>query len=224
MSPRTAFMVGAPVAFGALLTQHPMAAGDFFDGVSDNVTPWLMVHLGGAVLFPAMALVVWLLIRDLSSRPATVARVALPIYAVFYGVFEAVMGIATGVLAHAGNDLEGAERQGLAEAINSIPTSPIVGESGVFSSVGSIAWWVAISAAILALKRAGASRASLVLLGIGGLMVFHSLLGPIALPALAAAAYLIERRRPSTRATQSFSNRPSGSSSARAAWKASHSG
>jgi hypothetical protein len=127
------------------------------------------------------------------------------------------MGIAAGVLANAGNDLDGAERQGLAEAINTIPTSPIVGESGVFCSVGSIAWWVAISAAIMALNLAGASRASLVLLGIGGLMVFHSLFGPNALPALAAAAYLLERRRPSTRAIQSFSNRPSGSSSARAA-------
>jgi drug/metabolite transporter (DMT)-like permease len=217
MSARTAFMVGAPLAFAALLTQHPVAPGDFFAGVSDNVTPWLIVHLGAAVLFPAMALVVWLLIRDLSSRPATVARIALPIFAVFYGVFEAVMGIAAGVLANAGKDLGGAERQGLAEAINTIPTSPIVGESGVFCSVGSIAWWVAISAAIMALKQAGASRASLVLLGIGGLMVFHSLFGPIALPALAAAAYLIERRRPSTRAIHSFSNRPSGSSSARAA-------
>ena len=80
------------VAFGALLTRHPMAPGDFFDGVSANVTPWPMVHLGGAILFPAMALVVWLLIRDLSSRPATVARVALPVYAVFHLVFEAVMG------------------------------------------------------------------------------------------------------------------------------------
>jgi drug/metabolite transporter (DMT)-like permease len=224
MSPRTAFMFGAPVAFGALLTQHPMADVDFFTGVSANVTPWLIVHLGGAVLFPAMALVVWLLIRDLSSRPATVARIALPVYAVFYGVFEAVMGIASGVLAHAGSDLEGAERQGLAEAVNSIPTSPIVGDPGLFVSVGTIAWWVAISGAIMALKRAGASRASLVLLGIGGLMVFYAVLGPIALPALGAAAYLIERRRPSTRESQSFSNRPSGSSSARAAWNASHSG
>ena len=224
MSPRTAFMVGAPVAFGALLTQHPMGTGDFFTAAAENATPWLAVHLAGAVLFPAMALVVWLLLRDVPGRAATVARVALPVYAVFYLVFEAVMGIAVGVLANAGQDFEGARRQGLAEAINTIPTSPIVGESGIFCAVGSIAWWVAVSAAIMALNRAGASRASLILLGIGGTMVFHSLLGPIALPALAAAAYLIERRRPSTLATQSFSNRPSGSSSARAAWNASHSG
>jgi hypothetical protein len=224
MTRRTAFMVGAPLAFAALLTQHPMGAGDFFEAVADNVTPWLMVHLAGAVLFPAMALVIWLLIRDIPGRAAAVARIALPIYAISYVVFEAVMGIAAGVLAHAGNDFEGAQRQGLAEAINTIPTSPIVGESGVFSSVGSVAWWIAISAAIMALKSVGASRKSLVLLGLGGLMTFHVLLGPVVLVCLSAAVYLIERRRPSTRATQSFSNTPSGSSSARAAWNASHSG
>jgi hypothetical protein len=217
-------MVGAPLAFAALLTQHPMGAGDFFDAVSDNVTPWLMVHLAGAALFPAMALVIWLLIRDIPGRAATVARFALPVYAISYVVFEAVMGIAAGVLAHAGQDFEGAQRQGLAEAINTIPTSPIVGESGVFSSVGSVAWWIAISAAIMALKNAGASRKSLVLLGLGGLMTFHVLIGPVVLVCVSAAVYLIERRRPSTPATQSFSNRASGSSSDLAAWNASHSG
>ena len=66
-----AFLVGAPLAFAALLTQHPMGTGDIFTGVSENVTPWLAVHYGAAVLFPLMALVVWLLIRDLSGRAAT---------------------------------------------------------------------------------------------------------------------------------------------------------
>ena len=65
-----------------------------------------------------------------------------------------------------------------------------------FASVGSIAWWIGLSGAIMALKHAGASRTSLVLLGLGGLMAFHSLMvGPAALVCLSAAAYLIERRR-----------------------------
>ena len=34
-----------------------------FDAVSENVTPWLIVHYGGAIGFPAMALV------DLASDP-----------------------------------------------------------------------------------------------------------------------------------------------------------
>jgi hypothetical protein len=215
---RTA-LVGTPLAFAALLTLHPKGGtGDFYTGVADNVGPWLTVHYGAALLFPAMALVVWLLLRGLSSRAATVARFALPVYAVFYGVYETVMGVATGVAAQTGNGLSGAEREGVADVVNNILTSRIVGDGGLFSSVGSIAWWVGISAAIMALRQAGASRASLVLLGLGGLMVFHALaVGPAALVCLSAAAYLIERRRPRTERVQSFSNFPSGSSSARAA-------
>ncbi len=213
-----AALVSTPLAFAALLTLHPKGTSDFYSGVADNLTPWLTVHYGAAILFPAMALVVWLLLRDLSSRAATVARFALPVYAVFYGVYETVMGVATGVVADTGNSLTGAEREGVADAVNNILTSPIVGDGGVFASVGSIAWWIAISAAIVALKQAGAGRAALVLLGLGGLMVFHALaVGPAALVCLSAAAYLIERRRPRMERVQSFSNLPSGSSSARAA-------
>ena len=74
--------------------------------MSENVTAWLAVHYGAAALFPLMAFVVWLLIRDLRGRAATVARVALPVFAVFYGVWEAVFGIANGLLAQSGNQLE----------------------------------------------------------------------------------------------------------------------
>jgi hypothetical protein len=142
-----------------------------------------------------MALVVWLLIRDLSGRAATIARFALPVYAVFYTVWETIFGIATGILADTGNDLSGAEREGVGEAVNAIVSSPLMGESGVFVSVGSLAWWTAIAAAIMALKHAGFTRPPLVLLALGGLLVFHVPIGPPALVCLSIAAYLIERHR-----------------------------
>jgi len=192
---RRAFLVGAPLAFAALLTLHPMGTGDMFDAVSENVTPWLIVHYGAAVGFPAMALVIWLLIRDLTGRSATIARCALPVFAVFYGVWEALFGIATGIVADAGNDLDGAQREGAEAAFNAIVSSPLVGEPGVFVSVGSLAWWTAISAAIMALKHAGVRRSALVLLGLGGLLTFHVPIGPPALVCLSIAAYTIERHR-----------------------------
>jgi hypothetical protein len=190
-----AFMIGAPLAFAALLTQHPMSTGDFYAGVSENVTKWLAVHYGGAVFFPLMALIVWLLVRGLGGRAATVARIALPTFAVFYGVWEALFGIATGMVADAGNGLGTAEREGTVAAFDAIVGSPLVGEMGVFVSVGSIAWWVGISAAIMALNQAGVRRAALVLLGLGGLLTFHVPIGPPALLCLSAAAFMIERRR-----------------------------
>ena len=164
--------------------QHPDGGTDFYTGVAEDTTAWLTVHYGAAILFPAMALVIWLLIRGLPGQAATVARIAGPVFVVFYGVYEALVGIAGGLVADAGSR----------EALEAIVSSPIVGESGLFSAVGSIALWTAISGAILALRRARAGTASLVLLAMGGLMVFHSIAGPFALVSLAATAYLITRR------------------------------
>jgi hypothetical protein len=190
-----AFVIGAPLPFAALLTQHPMGGGDMFELVSEQVGTWLTIHYAGAVFFPLMALVVWLLIRDLAGRAATIARWALPVFAVFYTVWEAVFGIAIGLIADSGNDLTGAERAGAAAAVEDIVASPLFGESGAFSAIGSLAWWTAIAAAIMALKHAGVRRSALVLFGVGGLLVFHVPIGPPALVCLSAAAYLIERHR-----------------------------
>src|SRR5688500_22810 len=105
-----AFMVGAPLAFAALLTRHPMGGGDLFTEVSADVGSWLAVHYGSSILFPAMALIVWLLLRDTRGRGATIARCALPVFAVFYVVWEAIFGIANGLLAQTGNTLSGDAR------------------------------------------------------------------------------------------------------------------
>jgi hypothetical protein len=190
-----AFVVGAPLPFAALLTQHPMGGGDLFELVSDNVGTWLTIHYAGTLFFPLMALVVWLLIRGLPGRAATTARWALPVFAVFYTVWEAVFGIAVGLIAESGSDLSGAERAGAASAVDHIVASPLFGEAGLFSAVGSLAWWTAIAGAIMALKHAGVRRSTLVLFGVGGLLVFHVPIGPPALVSLSIAAFLIERHR-----------------------------
>jgi hypothetical protein len=96
-----------------------------------------------------------------------------------------------------GNGLSGAERHGVGKAVGDIVSSPIIGETGILVSVGSVAWWIGIAGTIMALRQAGVSRAALVLLGLGGLMVWHVPIGPPALVCLSAAAYLIERRRES---------------------------
>lgn len=197
-----ALLVGAPLAFAALLMAHPIGEGSFAAGVAADTTPWLVVHVGAAVLFPLMAYVVWLMLRGVKGRAARTARVALPVFAVFYGVWEALMGIATGIVAQESNAATGAARAALTDTVERIATHPIVGEAGVFNSVGSLAWVVGVSAAIVALHGAGAQRGPLVLLGIGAMMVMHvPPFGPVALVCLSLAALLIERERA---ARQSF--------------------
>lgn len=189
------FLAGAPLAFAALLMLHPLGEGTLYDSVAADTTPWLLVHFGAAALFPTMAWVVWQMIRGIPGRAAAIARVALPVFAVGYGVFEAVFGIASGIIAQEGNAADGAGRQALADTVNRIATHPVVGEFGVFNSIGAVAWIVAVSAALIALKGVGVRRGALVLLGIGTLMVQHvPPIGPVALVCLSAASVLIERR------------------------------
>lgn len=195
---RRGFLIATPLAFAALLMLHPTGGGDFSALVSENANRWLALHVVSAALFPLMGLVIWLLVRDIPGRAATVARIAVPVYVVFYGVFETVMGIGSGIIAKEANEMSGAERDGVDAALETIPTNPIVGESGLFSSIGSVAWVVAIAAAIMALRQVGVGRTPLVLLGVGAVTVMHiPPFGPIALVCLSTAALLIEIRRES---------------------------
>jgi uncharacterized membrane protein YGL010W len=173
----------APLIFAALLLAHPMGEGDLYAVASRDVTRWLVVHCGAAVLFPVMAGVVWWLLRDVR---ASVARGALLVFAVFYTAWEVMTGIATGVLA----------AEGEAASVRHLSTSWISGELGMFNSVGALAWTVAIAGAVLALRRAGASRGPLVALGLSALMVMHvPPIGPFALVCLAGAAVSLQRMK-----------------------------
>jgi hypothetical protein len=185
---RRALLVGAPLAFAALLMLHPTGGSDFAVLVSENLTAWLAVHYGAAVLFPLMGYLLWVLIADLPGRAATVARYAIPVYAVLYGVYEAMVGLATGLATQEGGDR-------VAGAVNGIATHPIVGEGGVLPTAGGLAWIVAVTGAILALRAAGVRTSALVLLGIGTLMILHiPPIGPVALACFAGAAVMIVRR------------------------------
>jgi hypothetical protein len=182
-----ALLIGAPLAFAALLMLHPTGGDDFAVLVSENLTAWLAVHYGAAVLFPLMGYLLWVLIRDLPGRAATVARYAIPVYAVVYGVYEAMVGLATGIVTQEGGDR-------VAEAVNGIATHPIVGEGGLLPTVGGLAWIVAVTGAILALRAAGVRTSALVLLGIGTVMILHiPPIGPFALVCFAGAAEMIVR-------------------------------
>ena len=171
-----AWMIVAPLVFAALLIAHPM--GDtFYAAASEHNTAWLTVHVGAAVFFPLMAAVVWCMLRGLDGRAALVARASLLVFAVFYTAWEVMTGIATGVLAGAG-DVEGVER---------ITTHWISEELGLFNSVGALAWTAAIAAAVLALRDA--PRGVRIALGVSVLMTMHiPPIGPIALLALTYAA------------------------------------
>ena len=189
-----AFLVAAPLAWAALLLFHPLGSGQVYDLLRDQVTRWQVVHVGTLLFIGLMGLAVFTLVRDLPGPAARVARFGAGTFVVFYGAWEAVAGLAAGAIAQHTNSLPAAERAGGADAIQSLYESPIVGDFGLLSSLGSLGWVTAVLAAAVALRTTGASRLAVGLLGVSALAVQHPPpVGPIALACFAAAVVLIYR-------------------------------
>ena len=76
-----------------------MPGGDStLDGIDDVVDRWLIVHVGQLILTPLLFLAVWRLLDGLTATAATVSRCALVVWTVFFSAYDAIQGIATGLL------------------------------------------------------------------------------------------------------------------------------
>lgn len=192
---RTAFLVGTPVAFSALLWLHPMV-GDW-EGLREATTRFQAVHVGMVLTFCLIAVGMNVLLEGLQGRAAAVARVALIPFAAFYIPYLAFEGFAIGALGQELNGLPAGERDAVAAGlIEDLARNPIMGEPGIFWIVGSTAWIVVIVATVLAFRRAGAPVRLQVLLGASALIAGHTPpLGPIGLLCFAAASWIVLRER-----------------------------
>jgi len=99
------FLIGVPLLWAILLLFHPGGEGDeIYLDVQDNVTRFLVVHIGMMIFIPLMAVVVYLLLRGVEGTAAWVSRIALMPFVVFYSAWEVLQGIGVGILA---NELNG---------------------------------------------------------------------------------------------------------------------
>lgn len=151
-----AFMIGVPLAWAILLLFHPRGEGeDFYPIIRDDVTAWEIVHLGTLIFVPLMAGVVLLLLRGTEGTSAMVSRVALAVFAVVYTAWEVLIGIGTGILVDEVNQLAEAERPIGAVLVEEFTDSSLI---MALEKIGTVAWFVALLAAGVALLRqAGAS-------------------------------------------------------------------
>jgi hypothetical protein len=168
-----AFLIGVPLAWAVLLLFHPGGEGsDVYGSVHDDVTPWMVVHLGMLLFIPLMAAAVFLLLRGVDGTAARVGRIALVPFVVFYSAWETLQGLANGVLVNEVNGLPESERASGAALTQDFAESPLVRDLGVFSTIGSLSLIVALIATGLALRReANAPLAVTVLLAISGFLV-----------------------------------------------------
>lgn len=195
---RRLFLVVTPLTLAVVLWFHPPGGDDgVYEGVRDDVGAWVFVHTVFLFFIPLMALGAYLLLSGVQSRAATVSRLSLVLFLVFYTAYEVTVGLGTGVLVDYANGLPPAEQAAVAAAIEDLNANDVLADPLSVSLVlGLLGWVVALVAAAVALRRAGAGWAPTVLVGLSALFAIHPPpVGPAALICFAAAAVLIERWR-----------------------------
>jgi hypothetical protein len=202
---RRVLLVAPPLALAVVLWWHPAGGDDVnavYEGVRHDVGAWMLVHTVFLISMPLIGLAAYLLVSGLEGRAATVSRVALLLFLVFYTAYEVTVGVGTGILADYANGLPAAEQAVVADAIQDYNRSGLVGDPASFSLlVGFFGWVVAMFAAAIAFRRAGAGWLVTVLVGFAALFAVHPPpIGPVGLACFAAAAVLIERWRGNTQA------------------------
>jgi hypothetical protein len=193
-----AFLIGVPLAWAVLLLFHPTGEGEAitYADVQEEVTRFLVVHLGMLVFIPLMAGVVYLLVRGIEGTAARVCRIALVLFVVFYGAWEALVGIGTGILVNDINGLAASDRAVAAPLVGEFNDNILIRGFGVLVSIGSVAFITAAIAAGVALHRhAGAPLAVTVLLALSGFLItaHPPPFGPVGLALFIAAVLLLVR-------------------------------
>lgn len=196
---RRAFLVATPLALAVVLWWHPPGGGNVFADVRHDVNAWITVHTVFLLFTPLLGIAAFLLLNGLESLAATVSRVALVFFLVFYTAYEVTVGVGTGILVDYANGLPTAEQAVVADAIQDYNENAILADADPVSValvLGFLGWVVAMLAAAVAVRRAGAGWPATLLLAGAALFAIHPPpIGPIGLVCFAAAALLIERWR-----------------------------
>ena len=125
------------------------------------------------------------------------SRVSLIFFLCFYTAYEVTVGLGSGILVEYANDRPASEQAVLADAIKHYNQNDILGDPmSVSLALGLLGWVVAMLAAAVAFRRAGAGWPLTVLVGLSAFIAIHPPpVGPAALVCFAIAALLIERWR-----------------------------
>jgi hypothetical protein len=195
----------APLLWAVLILFHPMPGGDStLEGIDDVVDRWLIVHVGQLILTPLLFLAVWRLLDGLTTPAATISRCGLVVWTVFFSAYDAVQGIATGLLVRHAQGVPSSQQDAIAEALDYLVLdSRLAGDISAIQMVAGAAWLTVAIGAAIALHQARAGAGIVALAAVSVVFSMHMAPAAIGLFALAAAVALRERQRAGTSAVSS---------------------
>jgi hypothetical protein len=191
-------VLGVPFALGVLELGHPalLPGESIVEALAPIALWWIALHVAQIPLFALLGVAVLLLVRDLDGRPARISRWAVAVFIVIYPAFDAAVGVASGIMVRTLNSTEPGAAGTLEAGLQALFWGPI---TGTMALVGSASWLIALFAAALAWRRAGAPLYVVAALALAGLFLGIAHIrpfGPLAcLFFLVAAAWIVFRSR-----------------------------
>jgi len=164
---RRLVLLGTPLALALLEIFHPEQPSGASGAVEQG--EWFMwFHIIQVPLIGLIALAVYLLTEGLEGRAVMVSRWAIGVFAVFFSAYDAAAGIGTGYALRNAQELSAEGQAAVYEVVKELPLFSL---PFVLSVVGTLGWAVALIAAAIALRRAGASRGPFILLILAGVFL-----------------------------------------------------
>jgi hypothetical protein len=196
---RRFILLGAPLMLGILEIWHPTSV--VFDQMvssPESAKWWLTLHLIQLPLFGLLALAMYYVLEGVQNLFATISRIALWFFVVYYGALDAIAGIATGILFNKAQTFNFTNEEdplfnATFDLFFSLFTLDAPGAS-IISQIAVGSWFIAGLAAALALYMKGLNRVGVIFISLATL-VFHSHAypnGTIGMFLLAAGIFLIE--------------------------------
>ncbi|MEM6398771.1 MAG: hypothetical protein AAF757_00855 [Cyanobacteria bacterium P01_D01_bin.116] len=192
-------VLGTPLTLGILEIWHPVGSPGqtAFEAILPQANWWITLHLLQLPLFGLMALAVILLTNNLKGLTATLSRIGIAFFIVFYTALDSITGIASGILIRSADGLPSNVQAFVAQQVNLFFFDPIVGGStySLIGLLGAGGWLVGVSASAIALRRIGVSRIPVILLILSG--VFFGLshtppTGPLGMACFFIAGVMIK--------------------------------
>lgn len=155
---RRLVLFGVPLILGVLEIFHPVpGTSGIVATLSPQVNWWLTLHLLQLPLFGLLAVAVLLLTAGLHGRAATISRIGVWFFIVFYLAQDDVAGIANGIIIRAAQGVPPSQQAGIEQVVHALfYDNPFVGGTlfSVIAVLGVLGWAVGVIAAGIALYRA----------------------------------------------------------------------
>ena len=164
---RRVLLLAPPLLLAALEIAHPHPELNA-RAVMDVATWFAVFHVIQLVFIGLVGLTVLLLADEFGYATAWPARLGIGAFLVFFGAYDTLAGIGTGLAMRSARDLSPAQQEAVFSVVKDWP-----GISPVFalSIVGTGGWLVAVGALALAARRQGAPRREWVVIGLAAVFL-----------------------------------------------------